>query len=83
MNPIIEALTIIFWSLFGLALFVGVNATIASTVKQIITHYYAAKLTYDVMLLDASNKMTNSSGSFTEVLQQIVKKAQEATKGGV
>ena len=80
MNPIIDALTIIFWTLFGLLVFIGVNATIASTVKQIITVYYAARLSYALGMLEASNKTESPSGSFAEVLQQSIKKAQEASK---
>jgi len=50
MQPIITAITIIFWTLFGVFIFMLVASIVTNSVKQVISAHYLSKPAYEMGL---------------------------------
>ncbi len=64
------------WIVIGLVSFVFICSTIASSIKQIITHFYSTKKAYAQALLDME-----APGSLVKMVEDIAKKHQDKLVG--
>lgn len=77
-------ITLLGWSVYGLLMLVLVGVIISATIDSIVRRYYVAKLIYTAGLAEAAMKANApQANGFAEMLQQVMKKAQETTKGGL